>query len=136
MNKRYLYWDVRETGRQFFPSTPQRIGCLRKNSAIAFNCFSIEHRRSAALRNPKHIVNPTTKQANCKWRNVGRDAGQLMHVACRQLVHEIILAACRLDPIFRTLGKISEGGVFVKAHPLWRTFFTTSDEQIRCALSR
>jgi hypothetical protein len=44
------------------------------------------------------MVNPTTKPANCKWRNVGRDAGQLMHVACRQLVHEIIPAACRLDP--------------------------------------
>jgi hypothetical protein len=56
------------------------------------------HKRPQPLRNPKDMVNPTTKPANCKWRNVGRDAGQLMHLACRQLVHEIILAACRLDP--------------------------------------
>jgi hypothetical protein len=38
--------------------------------------------------------------------------------------------------VFGALGKIGEGGVFVKAHPLWRTFLTTSDEGIRCALSR
>jgi putative transposase len=37
---------------------------------------------------------------------------------------------------FRTLGKIGEGGVLVKAHSLWRTFLTTSDKGIRCALSR
>jgi hypothetical protein len=38
--------------------------------------------------------------------------------------------------VFRTLGKIGEGGVFVKAHSLWRTFLATSDEGICCALSR
>jgi hypothetical protein len=27
-------------------------------------------------------------------------------------------------------------GVFVKARPLWRTFLTTSDERICCAISR
>jgi hypothetical protein len=48
------------------------------------------HKTPQPLRNPKDMVNSTTKPANCKWRNVGRDAGQLMHVACRQLVHEII----------------------------------------------
>jgi len=42
----------------------------------------------------------------------------------------------KFECVFRTLGKIGEGGVFVKAHPLWRTFLTTSDEGIRCALPR
>jgi len=44
------------------------------------------------------MVNPTTKPANCKWRNVGRDTGQLMQVAFRQLVHEIIPAASVSTP--------------------------------------
>jgi hypothetical protein len=35
-------------------------------------------------------------------------------------------AKSEFECLLRTLGKIGEGGVFVKAHPLWRTFLTTS----------